>query len=354
MSGAYLSLRLRQPDDWHLHLRDDAMLDLVLPYTARHFARAVVMPNLRVPVCDGAAADAYRQRIVAALARHARHSGEALSFEPLMTAYLTQHTDGRALVRDHAAGKIIAAKLYPAHATTNAAHGVADVLALMPVFEAMALAGMPLLVHAETSDPGVDVFDREAVFIDTVLQPLLARLPELKIVVEHITTREGVQFVDAAPANVAATLTPQHLLLNRNAMFQGGLRPHHYCLPVLKREVHRLALRQAATSGSAKYFLGTDSAPHVRSAKESACGCAGMFNAPSALASYAQVFEEEGALHRLEGFASLHGPAFYGLPPNPGCITLRREPGDVPEVVVLGDDQLLPFRAGETLLWRVE
>jgi dihydroorotase len=346
-------LRIRRPDDWHLHLRDGAVLDAVLPYTARHFARAVVMPNLRQPVCDGAAAQAYKRRILHALQRYEQRQGGASGFEPLMTAYLTDGSDGAQLAGAYSEGLIVAAKLYPAHATTNAAHGVSDVWRIMPVLEAMAQAGMPLLVHAETTDPAVDVFDREAVFLDRVLAPLTRRLPELKVVVEHITTREGVDFVNAATASVAATLTPQHLLYNRNAMFQGGLRPHHYCLPVLKRETHRAALRKAATSGSAKFFLGTDSAPHTRHAKESACGCAGMFNAPSALASYAQVFEEEGALDRLEAFASLNGPGFYGLAPNAGYITLHRDGERVPDGIATEGGELMPFRAGETLAWRV-
>ena len=354
MSDVPTMLCMRRPDDWHLHLRDGAMLDTVVPWSARHFRRAIVMPNLAQPVCDARAAAAYRHRILDALARHRARTGSAEAFEPLMTVYLTDDTDPRALVDAFRHGTVCAAKLYPAHATTNAAHGVRDIASIMPVLEAMAAAGMPLLVHAEATAPSIDVFDREAVFIDQVLVPLVARLPGLKLVVEHITTREGVEFVLSAPATVAATLTPQHLLYNRNAMFQGGLRPHHYCLPVLKREDHRRALRRAATSGNPKFFLGTDSAPHTRHAKESACGCAGIFNAPSALSTYAQVFEEEGALDRLEAFCSLNGPAFYGLAPNAGHITLVRDAEAVPETIDTADGGVLtPFRAGETLDWRV-
>jgi dihydroorotase len=339
------NLVIRRPDDWHVHLRDGAVLAGVLPFTARQFARAIVMPNLSPPITSAEAARAYRGRIVAAVP-------EGIDFTPLMTCYLTDATDADALVASHAEGLFVAAKLYPAHATTGSAHGVTDVRAMMPVFERMAQAGMPLLVHGEVTDPAVDVFDREAVFIETVLAPLVRALPELRVVFEHITTADAASFVEASGANVAATITPQHLHINRNAMFAGGLRPHAYCLPVAKREVHRLALRRAATSGSAQYFLGTDSAPHAVSAKESACGCAGIFNAPFALESYAAVFEEEGALDRLEAFASENGPRFYGLPLNEGTVTLERTECTVPDRIDAGGTAIVPFHAGETLGWR--
>ena len=339
------SLTLRRPDDWHVHLRDGPMLAAVVPYTARQFARAIVMPNLAAPVVTAADAAGYRARIEAALPAGS-------NFTPLMTAYLTDGTEAADLLRGHANGVLTAAKLYPAHATTNSAHGVTDIFALMPVLEAMAGTGMPLLVHGEVTDAEVDIFDREAVFIDRVLAPLVARLPELKVVFEHITTQQAVDFVDAAPATVAATITPQHLHLNRNALFAGGLQPHVYCLPVVKREQHRLALRRAAVSGSPKYFLGTDTAPHARSAKEAACGCAGIFNAPYALESYAAVFEEEGRIDRREGFASEHGPRFYGLPLNEGHVTLERVSQQVPAELPAGE-VLVPFHAGETLGWQL-
>ena len=340
------SLTLRRPDDWHVHLRDGPMLAAVVPYTARQFARAIVMPNLAAPVVTTADAAGYRARIEAALPAGS-------NFTPLMTAYLTDGTEAADLLRGHANGVLTAAKLYPAHATTNSAHGVTDIFALMPVLEAMAGTGMPLLVHGEVTDAEVDIFDREAVFIDRVLAPLVARLPELKVVFEHITTQQAVDFVDAAPATVAATITPQHLHLNRNALFAGGLQPHVYCLPVVKREQHRLALRRAAVSGSPKYFLGTDTAPHARSAKEAACGCAGIFNAPYALESYAAVFEEEDALGRFEAFTSENGPRFYGLPLNEGTVTLRREPVEVPEAIDAAGVPIVPFHAGERLRWRL-
>ena len=338
------TLTIRRPDDWHVHLRDGEMLRGVVAHTARQFARAIVMPNLSPPVTDTAAARAYRERIVAALL-------PGSDFTPLMTCYLTDTTDADDLVRGFADGVFTAAKLYPAHATTNSAQGVSDVAALAPVLEAMQRAGMPLLIHGEVTDPAVDVFDREAVFIERVLAGLVRDFPALKVVFEHITTADAVAFVDSAGANVGATITPQHL--NRNAMFAGGLRPHAYCLPVAKRERHRLALRKAATSGSAKYFLGTDSAPHSVDAKESACGCAGIFNAPYALESYAAVFEDEGALDRLEAFASENGPRFYGLPLNAGTIVLERADNQVPAVIDAGGTPVVPFHAGETLGWRL-
>ena len=337
------TLTIRRPDDWHVHLRDGEMLRVVAPFTARQFARAIVMPNLVPPVTSVAMAASYRDRI-----RDAAGPG----FEPLMTCYLTDEADPDELQRGFAEGVWIAAKLYPANATTNSAFGVTDVRNLRQALERMQGIGMVLCIHGEVTDPDVDVFDREAVFIERVLAPLVGDFPELKIVLEHITTAEAAGFVRDSGPNVAATVTPQHLILNRNALFAGGLRPHAYCLPVVKREKHRLAVRAAATSGSPKFFLGTDSAPHGRDAKESACGCAGIFNAPFALEAYATVFEEEGALDRLEGFASEHGARFYGLPLNEGTISLERAETDVPERMGVGDVDLVPFLAGRTLRWQ--
>ncbi len=336
---------IRRPDDWHVHLRDGAMLQGVVGHTARQFARAIVMPNLTPPVTDVASAIAYRERILAAVP-------EGMDFTPLMTAYLTDNSDPAELVRGHAEGVFTAAKLYPAGATTNSDSGVTDVANIRAALEAMAEAGMPLCVHGEVTSADVDIFDREAVFIDRILAPLIRELPELKVIFEHLTSEEGVQFVESAGPNVAATITPQHLHINRNAMLVGGMRPHAYCLPVAKREKHRLALRKTATSGSAKFFLGTDSAPHAREAKESACGCAGIFNAPFALESYLAVFEEEDALDKFEGFASRHGPAFYGLPVNEETVTLERAECTVPDSIDVGAAELIPFHAGETLRWR--
>jgi dihydroorotase len=344
--GPEESLTLRRPDDWHLHLRDGAMMRTVLPCTARHFARAIVMPNLLPPVTDMASAEAYRARILAALPPGSR-------FTPLMTAYLTDDSDPDEIARGHHAGVFAAVKLYPARATTNSAHGVTDIAKTYRVLERMAEIGLPLLVHGEVTDPEIDVFDREAVFIERALVPLTRRLPELKIVVEHITTREAATFVAQSGANLAATITAHHLVINRNALFAGGLRPHMYCLPVAKREAHRLALRRAATSDSAKFFLGTDSAPHPIADKERDCGCAGIFSAPVALAVYAQVFAEEGALTRFEAFASLNGPRFYGLPPNEERITLRRRPMTVPQEIAGHGGALRPFLAGTELPWSV-
>ena len=335
-------LVIRRPDDWHVHLRDGEMLDAVAGHTARQFARAIVMPNLMPPVTGVAAAEAYRTRILAALPKGS-------DFTPLMTCYLTDHAVAAEMVRGFEMGVWAAAKLYPAHATTNAAHGVTDVATLHSALEAMQRIGMPLLVHGEVTDPAVDVFDREAAFLDRVLAGLIRDFPALKIVLEHITTAEAAAFVEEAGPNLAATVTPHHLVINRNAMFEGGLRPHAYCLPVAKRERHRLAVRRAATSGSPKFFLGTDSAPHAVEKKEAACGCAGIFNAPFALETYATVFEEEGALDRLEGFASEHGPRFYGLPLNEGQVTLERAPARVPERI----GEIVPFLAGATLPWRL-
>jgi dihydroorotase len=335
-------LTIRRPDDWHVHLRDGAMLAHVARHTARQFARAIIMPNLSPPVTTVAEGIAYRERIVAAVPPE-------MDFTPLIVAYLTDASDADELARGHAQGVFTAAKLYPAHATTGSAHGVTDIARIMGVLERMADIGMPLLVHGEVTDHDVDIFDREAVFIDRTLAPLVKRLPQLKIVLEHITTAEAAQFVADAPANVAATITPQHLHINRNAMLVGGIRPHAYCLPVAKREHHRLAVRKAATSGSPKYFLGTDSAPHLVHTKEAACGCAGIFNAPFALESYAIAFDEDGVLDRLEGFASEHGPRFYGLPLNEGTVTLERADVTVPDCI--GD--IVPFHAGETIGWRL-
>ena len=333
------SLTIRRPDDWHVHLRDGEMLERVTRFTARQFARAIVMPNLVPPVTSVEAASAYRDRIRSA-------AGEG--FEPLMTAYLTDEADPEEIARGFAEGVWIAAKLYPAGATTNSADGVTAIRNIYPALERMQDIGMVLCVHGEVTDPDVDVFDREAVFIDRLLAPLVDDFPDLKIVFEHITTAEAAEFVRDAPATVAATITSQHLHINRNALFAGGLRPHAFCLPVAKREQHRLAVRQAAVSGLPKYFLGTDSAPHARSAKESACGCAGIFNAPYALESYAAVFEDEGALDRLEAFASVHGANFYGLPLNEGQVTLERIEQIVPDEIA----GLVPFHAGESLHWR--
>jgi dihydroorotase len=337
-------LTLRRPDDWHVHLRDGPMLAAVAAYTARQFARAIVMPNLTPPITTAAAASAYRERIRAALP-----AGSA--FEPLMTCYLTDDADPADIEQGFTAGIFTACKLYPAHATTNAAHGVTDIANIYPALEAMERIGMPLLVHGEVTDLDVDIFDREAVFIDRVLEPTIRRFPSLKIVFEHITTAEAADFVTEAGPTLGATITPQHLHINRNAIFAGGIRPHFYCLPVAKRERHRLALRAAATSGSPKFFLGTDSAPHAVEAKESGCGCAGIFNAPFALESYAAVFEAEGALDRLEAFASENGPRFYGLPLNEGRIVLERRETIVPERLSLGFTEIVPFHAGETLQW---
>jgi dihydroorotase len=334
------TLTIRRPDDWHVHLRDGEMLRTVAPYTARQFARAIVMPNLAPPITTVEAASAYRDRIVAAA---------GAGFTPLMTCYLTDDTSPDEIARGFEQGAWIAAKLYPAGATTNSASGVTGIRNIYPALERMEKIGMVLCVHGEVTDPEVDVFDREAVFIERVLRPLVSDFSELKIVFEHITTSEAVAFVADSGANTAATVTPQHLQINRNALFAGGLRPHAFCLPVAKREEHRLSVRQAATSGSPKFFLGTDSAPHARAAKESACGCAGIFNAPFALESYAKVFDEEGALDRFEAFASENGPRFYGLPLNDGTITLQRGECAVPDEI----RGLVPFHAGETLRWKL-
>jgi len=338
---------LRRPDDWHAHFRDGAMLAAVLPFTARQFARAIVMPNLVPPVTTVAAAEAYRARILAALPKGAR-------FTPLMTCYLTDGSDPAEVERGYRAGVFAAVKLYPAKATTNSAFGVTDIAKTYPVLERMAALGMPLLIHGEATDAEVDVFDREAVFIERVLAPLISRIPGLKVVLEHMTTKDAVDFVSAAPENVAATITAHHLIINRNAIFQGGLRPHMYCLPIAKREPHRLALRRAAVSGGPKFFLGTDTAPHPVKDKEADCGCAGIFTAPAAFELYAQVFAEENALDHLEAFASLNGPRFYGLPPNEERVTLVRRPWRIPAGVRAGDAVVKPFLAGEEIGWQFE
>ncbi|MFC7535891.1 dihydroorotase [Sphingomonas sp. GCM10030256] len=340
------SITIRRPDDWHVHLRDGEMLQAVAPYTARQFARAIVMPNLTPPVTSVAAALAYRDRIVAAVE-------EASGFTPLMTCYLTDASDPDEIARGFEERVWIACKLYPANATTNSAFGVTDLRKLQPVLERMQRIGMPLLVHGEVTDPAIDVFDREAVFIQQVLEPMARDFPELRIVLEHITTEEAAHFVRDARTGIGATITPQHLLINRNALFAGGLRPHAYCLPVAKRERHRLAVRAAATSGNPRYFLGTDSAPHVREAKEASCGCAGIFNAPYAMESYATVFDADGALDRLEAFASVNGPRFYGLPLNESSLTLERTDVEIPVSLAAGSSAVVPFHAGETLHWKL-
>jgi dihydroorotase len=339
------SLTLTRPDDWHLHLRDGVALAAVVPYTARQFARAIVMPNLKPPVVTAAQAQAYRERILAACPPDA-------AFEPLMTLYLTDLTPPEEIRRAREAG-VVALKLYPAGATTNSDSGVTDVRKTYRTLEAMQREGLLLLVHGEVTDAEIDIFDREAVFIDRVMQPLRRDFPELKVVFEHITTKEAAQYVAGSDARTAATITAHHLLYNRNALFVGGLRPHYYCLPVLKREVHRQALVHAATSGSPKFFLGTDSAPHAAALKEqSVCG-AGCFTAPAALELYAEVFEAAGALDRLEAFASFHGPDFYGLPRNTGTITLERMDWQLPEAMPFGEATIKPLRGGETLGWRL-
>jgi dihydroorotase len=346
------TLTLIRPDDWHLHLRDGAALAAVLPDTARRFARAIVMPNLKPPVSSTAQALAYRERIRAALAAG---PARATGFEPLMTLYLTDNMRPEEIARARDSGAVHAVKYYPAGATTNSESGVTAIEKCYPTLERMQEVGMPLLVHGEVTDPAVDVFDREVVFIERVLAPLAARFPGLRIVFEHITTAEAASFVREARTGVAATITAHHLLLNRNAIFAGGVRPHHYCLPVLKRERHRRALVEAATCGDPRYFLGTDSAPHARGAKEAGCGCAGCYTAHAAIELYAEAFEAAGALDRLEGFASRHGADFYGLPHNRERITLRRRAWTVPEEQDFGEGgRLVPLRAGERVEWSLE
>jgi len=337
-------LTIRRPDDWHVHLRDGDMLGAVVNYTAQQFGRAIIMPNLNPPVTTVATARAYRERIIAAV-------NPDLDFTPLMTGYLTDGFDPEEITRGYECGVLTACKLYPANATTNSALGVTDIKNIYRVLDAMQKCGMPLLVHGEVTHDNVDIFDREAIFIDEVLTQIAADFPELKTVFEHITTQEAADYVMESGPHIGATITPHHLEINRNAIFKGGIRPHMYCLPIAKREKHRLALRKAATSGSPKFFLGTDTAPHTIHAKESACGCAGIFNAPYALESYAKVFEEDDALDKLEAFASEHGPRFYGLPLNTKNIVLEKRASAVPETLPILDTTIIPFHAGETLTW---
>ena len=339
-------MTLTRPDDWHLHLRDGEMLRRVLPDTARQFGRAIVMPNLPTPVTTVELARQYHERILQALP-----SGS--TFQPLMTLYLTEETTAAEMIAAKESGLIQAVKWYPAGATTHSQQGVRDVSRCGSALAALEAQGLPLLVHAESTDSGVDIFDREAVFLERELAPVLKRYPHLRVVVEHVTTEQAVQFVRSARPRVGATITAHHLLLNRNALFDGGLRPHHYCRPVLKRERHRLALVSAATSGDARFFLGTDSAPHLRRDKESSCGCAGVYTAHAAIELYAEVFEQAGALHRLEAFASFHGPDFYGLPRNTDTITLEKSAWQVANSIGIGNDELIPFRAGERMPWKL-
>lgn len=342
------TITITRPDDWHLHLRDDDMLCAVLPETARHFGRAIIMPNLIPPVVTATDAAAYRDRIIAALPKGA-------DFQPLMTLYLTDHTDPADLAAAYADSMITAVKLYPAGATTNSASGVTDIKHVMPVLEKMAEIGCPLCIHGEVTGTDIDIFDREAVFIDTVLDPLRRTLPELKIISEHITTKNGVDYVMSADKNLAATITTHHLIINRNHLFVGGIRPHYFCLPIAKREHHRLALRQAAVSGDTRFFLGTDSAPHTDPNKESACGCAGVFSATNTMSCLAHVFEEDGTLDQLERFASLNGPAYYGLAPNRGTLTLVKSstPVDYPVSIETHGGLVTVFDPGFPLHWRV-
>ena len=336
---------ITRPDDWHLHVREGAALKSVVPDTARQFKRAIIMPNLADPVTTVAHAKAYREEILAAVPDS--------DFEPLMTLYLTDNTTAETIREAKQSGFIHALKLYPAGATTNSDKGVSDIKNIYPALEAMQEAGILLLVHGEVTDPAIDVFDREQVFIETILKPLLEKFPKLKVVLEHITTSNAVEFVSNAPANIGATITAHHLLMNRNDIFKGGIRPHHYCLPILKREEHRQALVKAATSGNPKFFLGTDSAPHTQSAKENACGCAGMYTALHAMELYAEVFDKADALDKLEAFASFHGPDFYGLPRNSGTIELKQESWEVPKSLPMGEEKLVPLRAGEKCEWKI-
>jgi dihydroorotase len=347
MNSAERSLTLRAPDDCHLHLRDGDMLERVVNHTAREFQRAVVMPNLKTPVTTVELARNYRTRIQAAVE-------ERYAFDPLMTLYLTDDTRENDITEAAATDWLVGAKLYPAGATTHSSSGVTSVVRLMPILEKMAQTGLILQVHGEVTDPHIDIFDREAVFIEQVLLPIVHELPELKIVLEHITTRQGIEFVQASGDNIAGSLTPQHLLFNRNELFRGGIRPHYYCLPVLKRESHRAALAAAATSGSSKFFLGTDSAPHTKNAKENACGCAGCYSAHAAMPMYARLFEHYEALEQLEQFASINGAQFYGLDLNPGTITLTKEAWKVPDSYPLSNGEtLVPLFAGEEMDWKV-
>lgn len=340
------TITIQRPDDWHLHLRDGAALQAVLPDTAKRFGRAIVMPNLRPPVTTTALASAYRDRILSALPA-------GMKFEPLMTLYLTDNTPPDEIAKAKASGFVHGVKMYPSGATTNSDSGVTSLEKSYKTIAAMQEHGMPLLVHAEVTDGNVDVFDREKVFIERHMRPLMQQFPALKVVFEHITTQDAVQFVQSQPSNVAATITAHHLLMNRNAMFTGGIRPHHYCLPVLKREEHRLALVHAAISGSPKFFLGTDSAPHAKSAKEASCGCAGMYTAHAAIELYAEVFDEMHALDKFEGFASVFGPNFYGLPVNQDTISLQKQAWQVPDTIPYDNDVLVPLRAGQTVQWQL-
>jgi dihydroorotase len=346
MTAQPQALKIRRPDDWHIHLRDDDMLKTVLPYTSQVFGRAIVMPNLAPPITTIAAAISYRDRILAAIP--AEHK-----FTPLMTCYLTDSLAATELVNGFEQRVFTAAKLYPANATTNSSHGVSDIKAIYPLLEQMQKIGMPLLIHGEVTDSAIDIFDREARFIDQVMEPIRRQFPELKIVFEHITTQEAAQYVQEGNHFLGATITPQHLMFNRNHMLVGGIRPHLFCLPILKRNVHQEALRKAVASGSERFFLGTDSAPHARHRKESNCGCAGVFNAPSAMPAYATVFEQLGALEHLEAFCSLNGPRFYGLPVNEDFIELQRIAVTQPEEILLGSESLVPFLAGESVNWSV-
>ena len=349
-------LIITRPDDWHLHLRDGMLMQSVVQDTARQFARAIIMPNLRPPITTTEQAQAYRARIIAALPDGAKSQNVKLQrakFEPLMTLYLTDNTTAQEIQRAKKSGMVHAVKLYPAGATTNSDAGVTDIRKAYPALEEMQRCGMPLLVHGEATDPNIDVFDREAVFIDRVMIPLLRDLPQLRVVFEHITTQDAVQFVTGAPEHIAATITAHHLLYNRNAMFSGGMRPHYYCLPVLKREGHRKALGKAATSGNPKFFLGTDSAPHEQHAKESACGCAGIYTAHAAIELYAEAFEQLNALDKLEGFASFYGADYYRLPRNTGQITLHKDSWQVPDSIAFGEHRLVPLRAGEQVNWKM-
>lgn len=339
-------LEITRPDDWHLHLRDGAALGSVVADTARQFARAIVMPNLKPPVTTVAQAEDYRRRILAGLPADTH-------FQPLMTLYLTEATTPEEIARAKASGIVHAVKYYPAGATTNSQAGVRDLAHVYPVLEAMEQQGLPLLMHGEVTDPTVDIFDREHAFIERHLIPLRERYPNLRMVLEHITTRAAVEFIREAPAHVGATITAHHLLLNRNAIFEGGIRPHHYCLPVLKRETHRTALVEAATGGDTHFFLGTDSAPHAQEAKEAACGCAGIYTAHAAIELYAEAFEQAGKLDRLEAFASFHGPDFYRLPRNTDTIVLERKPWTVPDTFPFGESRCVPFRAGQTVAWSI-
>lgn len=340
------TITIKRPDDWHLHLRDGAALQAVLPDTAKRFGRAIVMPNLRPPVTTTALASAYRDRILNALPA-------GMKFEPLMTLYLTDNTPPEEIAKAKASGFVHGVKMYPSGATTNSDSGVTSLEKCHKTIAAMQEHGMPLLVHAEVTDGNVDVFDREKVFIERHMRPLMQQFPALKVVFEHITTQDAVQFVHSQPSNVAATITAHHLLMNRNAMFTGGIRPHHYCLPVLKREEHRLALVQAAISGSPKFFLGTDSAPHAKSAKEASCGCAGMYTAHAAIELYAEIFDEVNALDKLEVFASVFGAHFYGLPVNQDTITLQKQSWQVPDTIPYDNDVLVPLRAGQSVTWQM-